>query len=1446
MPRTRRQRIAAFLRRGVFYFGVLLVVLSAATLLAIESGWGKNRLRELILYQARQYLSASLEIDRLSGSLFAGVELEGVRLSRDGHHLITIDRVVLSYSVRELFDRGTSIRSLRVVRPHISAGRQADGRWDLAALVNRDPTRKPSTRPRRPLHLESVEVTDATVDLRDPLSFGAARVPTGFSALNGRLSFDDDGQTRRVTFFEMAWVGARPDLTITRLTGAYETGPGGITFDTLAVGTPRSAFTLDGRIARGNSPAVLDLQVAAEKFAFQEWSGILTGLKSIAVDGGFEAKLSGPLSNLATDLNLRSNGGNVRGPFVLDTTVPGWHGKGTVDLERLDLGRWLNRADRPSDISGRVVFDMALNLGHAPTGSYTFTGTHAAYMGYEGDDVRATGTIVSSEARIAEGSATAYGAAVTLASSTIRFDSPYAFRFRGSVDAIDLRRLPQSVPVPHVESLLTFLYDVTGQFSSPFIRGRATFAPSAFLGASVDGGSMGTIDTSPPELRYTGEGDIGDIDLHRFGEGLGVTWMQQPRYAGSLSGHFRVSGRGTSSATMTLDGGGRLERGTFFGGRLSDADVYVRIVNGSLDAGYDGRLDRVDPARALDDPRLSATLTGMGRASFRVRDLLVRPPALADYTIDATMTVEDTTVRGIHLDSGTFAGRLGDGTLAVTSLSVSGPAVTGEGSGTLGFGEGTSSKFEYNVARADLAAFEPFVGRAMSGTLVTRGVLTGSPRALQFAGEGTVETLDAFDVRAALTTASYDVSLPPETPDRATARVEGRASEIAVSGQPLRAVSGVATYENRRLGYDLAVARSDDLSGHLAGELLFHQDGQSVDVPAMTVTIAESAWRLAGTPVAPTVAWDDRGVSIGLMTFEHARDASQRVAVSGTWRTDGQGALRVTASHVFLDTMSREQPPRYGGVIDAEAVVSGTRQRPTVASTIAVSDGRVRQLAYQKFGGRVDYADEAFSIDVRLDQAPGVWLTAAGTIPMSVFDAARPEQPMDVSVTSSSVGLGLIEGVTDVVRDVTGTMRIDVNVIGTSHDPHFAGTVNVDQAAFVVAASGARYKNGQAALRLGSDRVTVETLHLDDNRGRALEVRGSLGTHELRVGDLEIDITAKGFEVLRNEFGTVEIDAQLRLRGVAESPQLQGSLTVSSGELRVDEILDRALFRPYATEAAPPTNVDVVAALNPWDRLGLGIELHVPGTLRMVGDEVQVASGTPLGLGSFNLRAIGDLYLYKDPGDVMYVTGSLDSVTGTYAFQGRRFDINPASSINFRGDLNPELYVTVERLISGVVTQVTITGPLREPELQLASIPPLEPSDVLSLIVFGTSTNQLSTAQQGELAIRAGALAAGFLATPLVGALERTLGLDVIEIEAPTDSRSGPRVTIGDEIAPGLVARFSRQFGPEEYDEATLEYYLSRILRIRATFSDAATLNARSPFRRTERAGIDLILFFSF
>jgi autotransporter translocation and assembly factor TamB len=1429
---------------GLLAFIILLIV---AGLGVIETGWGKNRIRELIVRQANQYLTATLTIGRLEGSLLRGLQLSGITLDRDGKTLVRIDEVALSYSIRELVQQGVIIRRIRLTRPQVVGAKMADGRWDLGALVKRESREEERTGPNRPIEIQSIEIVDGRVSLRNPLDFGAAHLPTDFQSLNALFSFTYVPVRWTLKFDRVSWVGHGPELTVNPLSGAFGRGPGGWFFEELSVTTPRSTFTLDGRV-NSTKPTSLDLRVRAPRFAFQEWSGVLRGLTNIAVEGAFDTSLKGPVNQLDTDLRLTGTGGAVHGRLTLDTSVPGWHGTGAVDVEKLNLARWLNRGERASDITGHVTFNLALELGRRfPRGMYTFNGPHAMYMNYEGDAIKARGQITATAVLIAQADATAYGAKVTTRDGSIGIDAPFPFHFQGTTTGIDLRRVPANVPVPHVESRLTFDYDVEGRFNEPFITGRAVFAQSEFLGATVGSGTVGSIDTLQQPLRYTGDGDVTGINLRRFGEGLDVAWLRDPRYSGTVSGHFRVDGAGASAATLVLTGGGRLSTADLFKGTLSDADVSIAIEGGTLRASYDGRIDKIDPSVPFADPRLTASLTGAAKVDATVRELLTRTATtIGDYDVSGTLALRSSTLRDIELDSASVNATLRDSTVAVAQVEVSGPAIEGRGAGRVVLADETTSDFQYDITRGDLAQLRALIGQEVAGSISTKGRITGPYTAMRAAGDATLNQFQGFDVTALALTGRYDLTVPSGDALRATARITGRGEFLTMFGQAVQTATGTFTYDSQRLGFDVQLAQTQARNGQLAGTIVLDTARRAASILDLTVSLGRAPWRLAARPTPPVVSWNDQGLAVTPIEFVD-NNSDQRIAVDGTWRQDGTGALHVKATHVYLDTLQAafDRPTRYGGVVDLDATLRGTRADPQVSGTVAISNGRVERVSYQKFGGRFAYTGQMFDVDLRLDQSPGVWITAVGKAPAGLFNADLPEQPIDVAIKSSTISLGLIEGITGVVRGVAGDLRIDVKAIGTSRDPHVDGAVEIGDAAFLVVASGATYKNGRVSLTLAHDKITVNSLHIEDVDGQGLDVHGSLGTHELRVGELEIEATARGFEVMRNELGRIDVDAAVHVRGRAEAPRIAGTVTINSGSLRVDEILARALYQPYSTVQAAMTDIDPVRALNPWDRLGLDVFLRVPGTLRLVGENVQISPGTPIGLGDINLRVTGDLYLYKDPAQPVSVTGSFDSISGTYVFQGRRFDVVEASSINFRGDLNPEIYVTVRRVISGVETRVSIFGPLQEPELRLASTPPLDQSDILSLILFNTSTNQLSAAQQQELVVRAGALAAGFLAAPILSAIESEIGIDIFEIE-PGEFGTGPKVTIGEELAPGLVARFSRQFGQEAYDEAVVEYYLSRILRLRATFSDAQSLNSRSPFRRVERAGIDFLIFFSF
>ncbi len=1447
---------------GRVLVSTLALLLAAIVIggLALQSSWGKERIRRLIVSQAARVLNGTLDIGRIDGSILGGITLVDVRLQQDDVAVIRIARAEVDYGIRELYQGGTFIRRLRLERLHVVGAKDRAGRWNLGQLIRPRPPRPPSGAPPRLIGFDRVELVDATVEFADPLFFGAARVSSRFDDLDAVFAFELRGPAWSLSFDRASWTGRDPDLTIGRLAGGIATDATGWTFTQLRVESARSAFTVDGAVRRQPAPTVLALEVAADRFAFQEWGGMLGGLRNIAVEAAFTTHLDGPLGRLATTLDLRSTGGAVRGDFVLDSTVPGWHGSGTADVTRLDVAHWFNRPDRRSDVTGRIEFDLDLDLGRRfPRGTYRFSGRHAAYIGYEADNVIAAGTLTATEAVIAAATATAYGADVRVRSGAIAIDAPYRYRFAGRAAGLDLRRVPREVPVPHVDSTLVLDYDVHGQFAPGYIIGEATFGSSEFLGAQIAAGAFGSIDTSATPVHYSGEGTMTGISLRRFGDGLDVAWMREARYDGIIAGRFHVDATGSGAAGLVLDGGGRLSQAHIFQGRLHDADVTVHLEDGSLRGSYDGAFERINPARATGDDRLVASLTGAGRATFAVAGLLTRAVALADYSVAATATLRDSVIRMVDVDRAAVEFGLADEVLTLTTLDLRGPLLEATARGVVPLDDVRSSDVDFDLLRGDLALVRQSAGGRLAGAVTSQGHLSGPLSELRVTGDARISRLTAAGLEILTGGAAYDATLRPAHLEQTVARVSGTVGPLTISGQAINEISGNAALDGQRLTIDLRGTRAGGLNGSVGMVLRVSTAARQIDVSALDVVVQDVAWRAAvATP--PGLRWDDDGVTIRELILTDVATAAQRVTISGEWRSGTTSGLRVRAAAVDIDNVSGAfaQPPRYGGRLNADAVIrpASGAGNAIVTGTFTVTDGRIRRLAYDRLAATIGYDDGQFAVDARLDQRPGVWITAQGRVPLGVLVDGQPDLPMQLAIASSQIDVGILEGLTDTVRDVRGTMQLQVDVVGTANDPHFDGFVDITNAGFVVSRTGAAYQNTRMAVALARDQVTVKALHVEDRRGHALDVTGSLATHELRVGDFAVTARARQFEVMRNEFGTTEVDADLDLQGRFESPRLAGTIAITGGDLNVDEILDRALLRPYATEAAAPAaadsgiEVDPLVVLNPWERLGIDLTVSTRGTLRMVGDNVQVSTGTPLGLGNVNVRAYGEVYLYKDPAQPLFVTGSLDSLTGTYAFQGRRFDLDPASSINFRGDLNPELYVTVRRTISAVETRVSIVGPLTEPELRLSSTPALDDSNILALIVFNTTLNELNAVQQQELAVRAGTLAAGFLATPLVTALERSLGLDILEIELQPSGAAGttasPRVTVGDEIAPGLVARFSRQFGANDYSEATIEYYLSRLFRIRATFSDAGIVAPTSRLRRVERIGIDLLVFFSF
>ena len=238
------------------------------------------------------------------------------------------------------------------------------------------------------------------------------------------------------------------------------------------------------------------------------------------------------------------------------------------------------------------------------------------------------------------------------------------------------------------------------------------------------------------------------------------------------------------------------------------------------------------------------------------------------------------------------------------------------------------------------------------------------------------------------------------------------------------------------------------------------------------------------------------------------------------------------------------------------------------------------------------------------------------------------------------------------------------------------------------------------------------------------------------------------------------------------------------------------------------------------------------------------------GVGDINVVFGGDLAIRKSPHSPLALAGTLQTVRGSYAYQGRRFTIEREGSLRFIGDnsLDPLISITANRTVSGVLIRASLHGQASAPELEFTSTPSLDQSDILSLLLFNQPVNELALAQRNELALQAATLASGFVVSPAVSAFGEALGLDFLELE-PTGSlgTTSFRLSAGREIWRGLFVTYAREFSSEPYNELLAEYELTRYLRVRGNASDVSGARSRaSLFRRIERGGIDLIFFFSY
>jgi TamB, inner membrane protein subunit of TAM complex len=1484
------------------WIGTLAVALLALALIVSQTPWFRDWIRRTIIREARQYINGELTIGRVTGNLFFDFGLSDVAVDLSGDRVVAIKTIAVDYSVFTLVSRGIIVDHVTLTAPRVHLVRDGEG-WNIRRLVKERAQEADRRGPNRSITLPSIAIVDGAVSIDDASGPKSYRLPRRVEALDVQASFEYEPVHFTIGLDHVSFRGADPELVVQQLNGGIAVRDDNLYLGRMIVRTGESALNVGGVIESYLRTPVLKL-VTDGTVSLPEIGRILPVLAGYQLHPVLVVNTNGTLDRLVMDLDLKTEAGLLRGPLTTDLGSPDFTFAGPLHVEALNLAPILKSPAQRSSITGDVRIDLTLPSKPSSTsvlerlgGTFTFSGTRAVALGYDAAHVRARGAFKGPRITLSEASARAYGGSATTRGVIVLPEGRRAVSYdlQGTAAGVDLRRLPASTRAPKLDTVLSLsAYDVRGHGSAA--SGSATLEESQVEGATVAAGTVVEFDNVDSPFAYGARGSLRGMDVRRLGRALDIQALDDERYAGRVSGDFDVKASGTSLEELKLSATGTLTDTLMWGTHVPAMTFKSDIEDSALTVYAKGPFDQLNPAVVLERKELDGNVNGSVDGTLRIANLS-EPVMPASIGFDGQVTLTPSLVGGVQIAAADVAGRYAGEVADIAQLHVKGPDVTLAASGRLATGRTSSSDLKYHIDAADITELGRIAGQeGLDGTLVLDGTITGNAASLETSGTlngnrlayGEQKVLDV-DSKYAVTVADLDFV-------NAQVKATSEATFVEIGGVQVNRLTATTDYAKKRLEFETTVQERTRLLS-ATGSVIFHPDHQELHLPTLAVTAQGIEWRNA--------AGSEAAVQYGqnALTIKDLRLVSgdQALDVSGTLALDGEkstGAIDVRARNVDLAQVETLllQNRGFAGRLNADAKISGRLSSPAVDGKVEVADGAFQNYKYQSLTADVDYGDKRVKLDATLQQAPGVAITARGTVPTSAFQrgagthvAETAEDAIDVRIQTSSLNLGVIQGFTTVVNQVGGTLEADVRVTGSGRDPHLVGFLEIRDGAFVVARFGTSYSGLDTRIDLEPDIVRVRRFEILDEHGEQLAVAGQLSVHERQVGAVDFTLESENFEIIDNELGKAGVGTNLKVTGELGRPKLEGEIRVASGRLEVDRIL-RLFYDPYRVEALPevvsaanaaeaagsaeeatrqalaragqtgqarvaaPTPAATPAPPSPslFENVALDLHVRIPDNLVVRGRKLRPGGPTRASIGDVNITLGGDLNVRKDSGGPVTLSGTVNTVRGTYQFQGRRFDLARNGTIRFTGDaeLNPVLDVTATRMIpdTGVEAKVRITGTLDKPELALSSTPPLEESDVLALIVFNRPINELGTGERASLAATAGGIATGFIATPLGESIGRALDLDIFEITPTTEGDTlGAEVTVGQQIGDKTFFKLRQQFGERIYSEFLLEYQITDFLRLIGSAAPEPSGAAnRIGQRRIELAGIDLIFFFSY
>jgi translocation and assembly module TamB len=575
-----------------------------------------------------------------------------------------------------------------------------------------------------------------------------------------------------------------------------------------------------------------------------------------------------------------------------------------------------------------------------------------------------------------------------------------------------------------------------------------------------------------------------------------------------------------------------------------------------------------------------------------------------------------------------------------------------------------------------------------------------------------------------------------------------------------------------------------------------------------------------------------------------------RTALSGASPFSGE----IEGQNVNLRILAPFLPPelRVEGSLSSRIAWSGTLGAPDPAGSLALSGGMVRlapetppvqgielsatirerALVLDRLNAAILEIPISLQGELRTPDWKEVRLNLTASIAgRAALEVAGSVSPDAIHLDSQvrEINLQLASAVLPSLSKLGGTLNGTLSVRGKPADPQINGTVEARDVSMLLPGFPEPLSNGEIGLSFEGRRVTVQTLTARLGQGM-VSLSGSFGYRAGGLESADLKAAARGMKLEKKGLYRLVIQsADLVYRGRGEQYVLEGDVVPGDSRL-LQNFQPQAIlaFLRSAERPAPQLplflektrlNIRLRGADNLWVQNNLG-RVRIQAAVNVIGTPTR-----PVVTGRVSV----------EEGYVIFLDRRFTITHGIADFQDTR-RLNPYIDLKARADVK-----YFQNLLSTQFAIVlSLRGPLDTLEVALSSDPPLNRSNILSLLALGTirpgddEGGRIDERSTGEIVIqRAGELASQQISEYVGKGVEDLLGLDQFSVTGnlfDIGGQNNPEIVASKRVNDRLELTYSTNIGPFDEHNLEMDYKLTDNLALQGRLNQEGEAEVRLKF----------------